>query len=91
MEILKLNEFNEQKKTVKYRWREPYNNIWHETRCEVLSYTDKTAKIKLLEFGKNGAPPGTILTKVQFKSLIGFENPNKPEPDLSWHKHTYFE
>lgn len=91
MKILTINELNEQKKQVKYRWREPYANVWHETRCEVLSFTDKTAKIKLLEFGKNGAPPGTILPKVHLDSLIGFENPNKPGPDLSWHKYTYFD
>lgn len=91
MEILKIDEFNEHKKTVKYRWREPYANIWHETRCEVLSHTDKTATIKLLEFGKNGMRPGTILKKVHFDSLIGFENPNKPEPDTGWKKYTYFD
>lgn len=92
MKILTVNELNEQKKQVKYRWREPHANVWHETLCEVLSFTNKTAKIKLLGFGKNGTPPGTILPKVHLDSLIGFEHPDKqkPAPDLSWHEYTYF-
>lgn len=92
MKILTINELNDQKPAIKYRWREPYENIWHETRCEVLSHTDKTATIKLLEFGKNGMRPGTILKKVHLKSLIGFDDgKQKQEPDMSWKKHSYFD
>ena len=89
MEILKLNEFNGQGKAVRYRWRESFANIWHETRCEVLSHNDKTAVIKLLEFGKNGARPGTQM-RVHLKSLIGLDIPEQ-EPDMDWKKYTYFE
>lgn len=91
MEIIKFDQFNEsENQIVKYRWRESFANVWHETRCEVLSFNDKTAVIKLLGFGKDGRRPGTQM-RVQLKSLVGFDNPNKPEPDLSWHRHTYFE
>ena len=88
MEIMRLDEFNENK-IVKYRWREPYANVWHTTKCEVLSHNDKTAVIKLLEFGKCGARPGTQL-RVHLKSLIGFSK-NKPELDDSWKNYTYFD
>lgn len=91
MDILSIDQFNEsQNQKVKYRWREAYADIWHETRCEVLSFNDKTAQIKLLEFGKNGKRPGTIM-RVHLKSLVGFDNPNKPKPDLSWQKYSYFD
>lgn len=83
------SQFMESKKEIKYRWREAFNNVWHETRCEVLSKTDKTAKIKLLEFGKNGARPNTVM-RVHLKSLIGLEQP-KVEADTSWQRYTYFD
>lgn len=84
--ILSFKDFIEEGKTLpqidvegkvicKYRWREPYANIFHTSRCEVLSYNDKTAKIKLIEYGKNGARPGTEM-QVHLKSLIGFNMNN---------------
>ena len=76
-------------KVVKYRWRESYANIWHETRCEVLEYNDKTAKIKLLEFGKNQRRPGSIM-RVHLGSLVGFELPKPVDEEPEWHKYTYF-
>ena len=91
MRILTLNEYNEENKVVKYRWRESFANIWHETRCEVLSHNDKTAVIKLKEFGKNGRPPGSQM-RVQLKSLVGFDDGKpKPAPDDSWKGYTYFD
>lgn len=75
---------------VKYRWREPYANVWHETRCEVLEYNDKTAKIKLLEFGKNQRRPGSIM-RVHLSSLVGFKLPNQNTEEPDWHKYTYFD
>lgn len=94
MKILTINEFNEQngtKNVVKYRWRESFANVWHETRCEVLLHNDKTAVIKLKEFGKNGRPPGSQM-RVHLGSLVGFDDGKpKPTPDDSWKKYTYFE
>lgn len=89
MKIYTIEELFENNGCVKYRWREPYNNIWHETKCEVISHNGKTATIKLLEFGKNGMRPGTILKRVHLKSLIGFNDVK--EPDMSWKKYTYFD
>ena len=88
---VRIDEDENNKTAVKYRWREPYNNIWHESRCEVLSHNDKTAKIRLLEFGKNNARPGTVMT-VHLKSLVGFtvEKPGQP-PDDSWKRYSYFD
>ena len=78
-------------KEIKYRWREPFNNKWHETSCEVISHNDKTALIKLLGFGKNGKLPGTKM-RVRLKSLIGLNiKTQQSEPDLSWHSYTYFD
>lgn len=79
----------ENEKTIFYRWREAFADVWHKTRCEVLSKTNKTAKIRLLEYGKNGARPNTVM-RVHLKSLIGLE----PEPkavDTSWKGYTYFD
>lgn len=94
MKILTINEFNEQNganQVVKYRWRESFANVWHETRCEVLSHNDKTAVIKLKEFGKNGRPPGSQM-RVQLKSLVGFDDGRgKPSVDDSWKEYTYFD
>ncbi len=72
-----------------YRWRESFSNIWHKTKCEVLEHNDKTAKIKLLEFGKNQRPAGSVM-RVHLKSLVGFSSV-EPSPDLEWQKYTYFE
>jgi hypothetical protein len=94
MKILTINEFNEQnaqKQVVKYRWRESFADIWHETKCEVLSHNDKTAVIKLLEFGKNGRRPGSQM-RVHLKSLVGFDDGKpKQEPNDDWKKYTYFD
>ena len=74
---------------VYYRWRESFSNIWHKTKCEVLEHNNKTAKIKLLEFGKNQRPAGSVM-RVHLKSLVGFPSV-EPSPDLGWQKYTYFE
>ena len=82
-----MNKQNRNRMVARYRWREAFAPIWHTTRCEVLEYNNKTAKIKLLEFGKNGARPGTEM-RVHLKSLVGFK-PIVDEPE--WHKYAYFE
>jgi hypothetical protein len=81
-----INESGENKQIVKYRWLDYFNSRWYETRCEVISQTDKTAQIKLLEFGPKGSRPGRIM-RVHLDSLIGLER-KKSEPDLSWRKAT---
>lgn len=76
------------KQVVKYRWLDYFNNRWYETKCEVVSHTDKTAQIKLLEFGPKGSRPGRVM-RVHLNSLIGFDDgKQKPEPNLSWRKYT---
>lgn len=71
----KLEEFDGKGQIVKYRYLDYFNNIHKEVRCEVISYNEKRAKIKLLGFGPKGSRPGTIMTKVKHTSLVGF----KPE------------
>lgn len=76
------------KQVVKYRWLDYFNNRWYETKCEVVSHTDKTAQIKLLEFGPKGSRPGRVM-RVHLNSLIGFDDgKQKPEPNLSWRRYT---
>lgn len=87
MNVMRIDEYN---KTVTYRWRESFNNVWHETRCEVISYNDKTAVIKLLGFGKDGRRPGTQM-RVQLKSLVGFKPDCGKDVDDSWKGYTYFD
>lgn len=74
---------------VYYRWREAYAPVWHKTRCEVLSDNGKTAQIKLLEFGKNGARPGTVM-RVHLKSLVGYRK-EVPYVEPKWHEYSYFD
>lgn len=70
-----------------YRWRESYAPIWHTTRCEVLEHNGRTAKIRLMGFGKDGRRPGTEM-RVQLKSLVGFRT-EQPTPE--WHIYSYFD
>lgn len=77
-------------KDIYYRWREPYGVNWYKTRCKVLEHNNKTAKIELLEFGKNQARPGTTM-QVHLKSLIGFTLSDNKNADLGWHDYTYFD
>ena len=82
----KVDESNDNRVIIKYRWLYWFNKKWYETKCEIISQTDKTAKIKLLEFGPRGSRPGRIM-RVQLGSLIGLER-KKSEPDLSWKRAT---
>lgn len=79
-----IEESNENKVIVKYRWLDYFNNTWHETRCEIINKTNKTAQIKLLDFGPKGSRPGRIM-RVHLNSLVGLQ---EHEPDLSWRKIT---
>lgn len=73
IEEAKLEEFDGKGQIVKYRYLDYFNNVYREVRCEVLSYNEKAAKIKLLGFGKNGERPGTVKNRIKFSSLVGFE------------------
>ena len=46
----KVDESNDNRVIIKYRWLDYFKNQWYETKCEVISHTDKSAQIKLLEF-----------------------------------------
>jgi len=84
-----INESGENKQIVQYHWLDYFNDRWYDTKCEIISHTDKTAKVKLLSFGPRGSRPGTILTRVHLDSLIGFDDGKpKREPDLSWRDYT---
>ena len=80
IEEAKLEEFDGKGQIVKYRYLDYFKQQYFEVRCEVISYNEKTAKIKLLGFGPKGARPGTIMSKIKHKSLVGFE-PEFPTDD----------
>ena len=85
-----VDESNENKVIVKYRWLDYYNDKWYVTECEVIKRKKRTADIKLLGWGPKGRKPGDIM-QVHLKSLIGLENglqKKKGAPDLSWRKAT---
>lgn len=63
---------NENKIIAYYEWLNFYDKKCYRTKCEVLSYTKKTAKIKLLGFGPYNSPPGTIMPRVRLDKLHGF-------------------
>ena len=84
----KVDESNDNRVIIKYRWLDYFKNQWYETKCEVISHTDKSAQIKLLEFGPRGSRPGRIM-RVHLKSLVGFnDGKQKSKPDTSWRRYT---
>lgn len=84
----KVDESNDNRVIIKYRWLDYFKNQWYETKCEVISHTDKSAQIKLLEFGPRGSRPGRVM-RVHLKSLVGFnDGKQKSEPDTSWRRYT---
>lgn len=62
-----------------------YSGIWRKSRVEVLEQNDRTAKIRLLEFGPRGKEPGAVM-RVQLKSLESFQQVRLT--DTSWHRYT---
>ena len=72
-----------------YRWYNPFNNTWYETKCEVLEMGEKTAKIKLKGWVRNDKRPDTIM-RVHIKSLTRLPKETE-QPDLSWQKWSYFD
>ena len=51
-----------------YRWTDYFSRQRHECRCELLARKTTTATIKLLGYGPNGRPPGSVMN-VQLKSV----------------------
>lgn len=74
---------------VLYRWFDYWGKEWHETACEVLSVTGKTAEIKLKAYGKGNAPPGTVM-KCRIGSLVGYGDTPERQPQTQWKDYTYF-
>lgn len=81
----------ESNKVYDYRWREPFNNVWHTTRCKVVQVFPKSLKIELLGFGKNGTRPSTQMV-VRKNSVMGWADPQpQTEVNDSWKKWSYFD
>ena len=76
-------------KTV-YNYFDFWNKIWKTCKVEILSQTEKTCSVKLLEFGPNNASPGTILKKVHKTSLDYFKQTIAPTPSTrQWGAYNY--
>lgn len=79
---------------VHYRWFDYFSKRYRLTRCEVVESNGRTALIRILEFGRNGAPPGTTL-RVHTKSLVGYSPAPPPPPSTppgsDWRDYCYFE
>jgi hypothetical protein len=75
-----------------YYYLDWYTKQRRSARCEILSRTDKTAVIRLLEYGPKGKPPKTKMRV--YLSSLDLPKPQEPkqEPkhdqDLSWHDWT---
>lgn len=80
----KLEEFDGKGQIVKYRYLDYFKNQYFEVRCQVLSYNEKAAKIKLLGFGPKGARPGTVMTRIKHSSLVGFEPEFPEDPNVEY-------
>jgi len=66
-------------KTV-YHFLDYWKKEWRSCKVEILSETEKTCTIKLLEFGPNNAPPGSILKRVHKTSLDAFKAIKEANP-----------
>lgn len=78
-------------KTV-YHFLDFWKKEWRSCKVEILSQTEKTCSVKLLEFGPNNASPGTILKRVHKTSLDAFKavkeySPIKPSKN--WGTYNY--
>lgn len=83
LEEAKKVQYDGKGQIVQYRFFDYFKQQYFKVRCEVLSYNEKTAKIKLLGFGLNGERPGTIKSKVHLGNLIGLKT-EFPEPDIEY-------
>lgn len=52
-----------------YTYLDYFTHTWQTRKVEVIKETEKTADIKMLEFGPRGCPPGSILKGVHKKNL----------------------
>lgn len=67
-----------------YYYLDWYTKQRRAARCEIISRTEKTALIRLMEFGPKNAPPNTKI-RVRLSSLV---LPKEPLQDLGWHEYT---
>lgn len=71
-----------------YKWMDYWTKQRHQCRCELLSRTNTTATIKLIEYGPNNRPPGSVM-RVKLASVgIRKEVPVKMNLNLDWHEYT---
>lgn len=80
---------------VQYRWLDHFAKQYRLTACEVVRPGRRTAVIRLLGFGRNGRPPGTLM-RVHLGSLVGYSPPKPLKPPESppgkdWRNYCYFE
>lgn len=57
----------------KYTYLDYFSGTWETRKVEVIKETEKTADIKMLEFGPRGCAPGTVLKGVHKKNLECFK------------------
>lgn len=73
-----------------YNYFDFWSKIWRTCKVKIISETEKTAEVKLLEFGPNNAAPGTILKKVHKTSLDAFKQTIAPTPSTrQWGAYNY--
>lgn len=72
-----------------YNYFDFWRKIWRTCKVVIISETEKTAEVKLLEFGPNNAAPGTILKKVHKKSLDAYKEVFIAAPQKSWGAYNY--
>ena len=61
-----------------YTYLDYFTHTWQTRKVEVIKEREKTADIKMLEFGPRNCPPGTILKGVHKKNLECFKTPIVP-------------
>lgn len=61
-----------------YTYLDYFTHTWQTRKVEVIKEREKTADIKMLEFGPRNCPPGTILKGVHKKNLECFKIPVVP-------------
>lgn len=72
-----------------YRWLDYFSKQYRLTECEVVSDNGRTAVIRLLGYGKDGRPPGSVL-RVRLASVVGYR-PAASQATAGWHGHCYFD
>lgn len=79
-DLLPLEFFIKEKEPMitNYTYLDFFSKTWQTRKVEVIKEREKTADVKMLEFGPGGCAPGTILKGVHKKNLECFKNPVVP-------------